>query len=372
MDDKWNRLTAFIGALNPHSYSHTGIIPTADPENGSPSPACEACRRLDITQELARMGDWEYEVATGNITWSRQIFSLLGNPPRSGQMSFEEYLFFYSPDDSERLQKTMEKTIRDNERYEIEVTATFLNGEHARHRCVFVPITDRNGAVIRINGYLQELACLKTLIAAEPEQKQEVRCIAVTTSDVVFHVSLRDNAFKFISPAVLAVTGRTTREWYRNPRLIREIMHPGWRGKFDREFKKVLCGKAEGTHVFPILHTSGETRWIQLRTTILRSPESELLAIEGIASDITDWKRQEGERKRLIRHLRKALAEVKTLSGLLPICSHCKKVRDDQGYWQQIDAFITEHSDLFFSHGLCPECLEQHYPEYVIRRSSGS
>jgi PAS domain S-box-containing protein len=372
MDDKWNRLTAFIGTLDPQSHSHSGRIPVADQKNSSPSPAAEACRRLDITQELARMGDWVYEVATGNITWSRQIFSLLGRPPQSGQMSFEEYLFFYSPDDSERLQKAMEKTIRDNARCEIEVTATFLNGEHALHRCVFVPIAGLNGIVIRINGYLQELACLKTLIAAEPEEKQEVRCIAENTSDVVFHVSLRDNAFKFISPAVLAVTGRTTREWYRNPRLIREILHPGWRGKFDREFKKVLCGKAEGTHVFPILHTSGETRWIQLRTTILRSPDSELLAIEGIASDITDWKRQEGERKRLIRHLRKALAEVKTLSGLLPICSHCKKVRDDQGYWQQIDAFITEHSDLFFSHGLCPECLAQHYPEYAIRRPSGN
>jgi PAS domain S-box-containing protein len=371
MDDNRNHSTAVAETLNPSHPSLSGRVPVTDRKNCPQSSACEARRRLETTQELARMGDWEYEVSTGTITWSRQIYRLLGRSPQSGHLTLEEFFFYYSPDDSDHLQKTMKKAIRDNKRCEIEVTATFLNGEHARHRCVFVPITDRNGVVLRINGYLQELASMKTLLAAESDQKREVRCIAVNTSDVVFHVSLRDHAFKFISSAVLAVTGRDPREWYRNPLLIREILHPGWRGKFNREFKKVLSGKAEENHVFPILHVSGETRWIQLRTTLLRDSNDELLAIEGIASDITDRKRQEGERKRLIRQLRKALAEVKTLSGLLPICSHCKKVRDDQGYWQQIDAFITEHSGLFFSHGLCPDCLARYYPEYAIRRPAG-
>jgi len=62
--------------------------------------------------------------------------------------------------------------------------------------------------------------------------------------------------------------------------------------------------------------------------------------------------------------LKKALDEVKTLSGLLPICAACKKVRDDKGYWQQIESFISEHSDAQFSHGLCPHCAKQLYPEY--------
>lgn len=61
--------------------------------------------------------------------------------------------------------------------------------------------------------------------------------------------------------------------------------------------------------------------------------------------------------------LTKALSEVKTLRGFLPICSGCKKIRDDHGYWQQIELYIREHSDAEFSHGLCPECLEQYYPD---------
>lgn len=60
-----------------------------------------------------------------------------------------------------------------------------------------------------------------------------------------------------------------------------------------------------------------------------------------------------------------ALAEVRVLSGMLPICSHCKKVRDDKGYWSQIEEYIKEHSEAVFSHGLCPDCMQKHYPEYA-------
>ena len=59
--------------------------------------------------------------------------------------------------------------------------------------------------------------------------------------------------------------------------------------------------------------------------------------------------------------LRKALAEVKTLGGMLPICASCKKIRDDEGYWNQIESYIEEHSDAEFTHGLCPDCLEKMY-----------
>ncbi|MCD4775651.1 MAG: tetratricopeptide repeat protein, partial [Candidatus Aegiribacteria sp.] len=62
--------------------------------------------------------------------------------------------------------------------------------------------------------------------------------------------------------------------------------------------------------------------------------------------------------------LKKALAEVNTLSGLLPICASCKKIRDDSGYWEQIEEYISRRSDTQFSHGLCPECMKKLYPEY--------
>lgn len=80
--------------------------------------------------------------------------------------------------------------------------------------------------------------------------------------------------------------------------------------------------------------------------------------------DISERKRAEAEREKLIRELQQAISEVKTLSGLLPICAACKRVRDDGGYWNQIETYIRSHSGVQFSHGLCPECIVKLYPDY--------
>ena len=69
------------------------------------------------------------------------------------------------------------------------------------------------------------------------------------------------------------------------------------------------------------------------------------------------------EKSAAIIELHKALDEVKTLSGFLPICASCKKIRDDKGYWNQIEAYISEHSEAEFSHGICPECAKNLYPD---------
>jgi hypothetical protein len=65
-----------------------------------------------------------------------------------------------------------------------------------------------------------------------------------------------------------------------------------------------------------------------------------------------------------VENLQKALKEVKVLRGILPICSFCKKIRDDEGYWNQLEIYIKDHSDADFSHGICPVCLKEHYPEF--------
>lgn len=65
--------------------------------------------------------------------------------------------------------------------------------------------------------------------------------------------------------------------------------------------------------------------------------------------------------------LRDALAKVKTLSGFIPICASCKKIRDDQGFWNQIERYISEHSDAQFSHGICPDCMQRLYPDFTTK-----
>lgn len=75
-------------------------------------------------------------------------------------------------------------------------------------------------------------------------------------------------------------------------------------------------------------------------------------------------KRAADEREQLIHQLQKALAEVKTLSGMLPICSGCKKIRDDKGYWNRIETYVMQRSTATFTHGLCPDCIKKYFPDY--------
>ena len=93
-------------------------------------------------------------------------------------------------------------------------------------------------------------------------------------------------------------------------------------------------------------------------------------AIQTTIFDITSRKKAEEEREKLIKELQEALANVKTLSGLLPICSYCKKIRDDTGYYHQLESYIHKRSDAEFSHGICPDCAEEHFPEYDLYEDS--
>ena len=80
--------------------------------------------------------------------------------------------------------------------------------------------------------------------------------------------------------------------------------------------------------------------------------------------DISEIKKSERERSELIAELQLALEKVKLLSGLLPICASCKKIRDDKGYWNQIESYIREHSEAQFTHGICPECAKEYFGDF--------
>jgi PAS domain S-box-containing protein len=86
-------------------------------------------------------------------------------------------------------------------------------------------------------------------------------------------------------------------------------------------------------------------------------------AVIGTVLDISERKLAEEERDLLIIDHLEALSRIKTLSGLLPICAACKRIRDDKGYWSQIETYISKHSDALFSHGICPDCAKNMYPK---------
>jgi PAS domain S-box-containing protein len=117
-----------------------------------------------------------------------------------------------------------------------------------------------------------------------------------------------------------------------------------------------------------VLDESGQKRWLHTSKLPLRDEKGQTIGLVGIGRDITERKRAEEERERLIKELQDAAADIKILSGLVPICSSCKKIRDDKGYWTQLEGYIQEHSQAKFSHGVCPDCMKKLYPNFVSKK----
>jgi PAS domain S-box-containing protein len=143
-------------------------------------------------------------------------------------------------------------------------------------------------------------------------------------------------------------SGRTPPEAYGD--LWRTILNGcEWRGEFHNKKK------------------SGESYWEFASISPIEDETGRVTHFVSVQEDITERKRIEAERETLIGELREALAHVNTLRGLLPICSWCKKIRDDRGYWEEIERFVATRSGAHFSHGICPSCATVHFQEHARR-----
>jgi PAS domain S-box-containing protein len=142
---------------------------------------------------------------------------------------------------------------------------------------------------------------------------------------------------------------------------IRELRVPELRPLVEKQMKQVA---AQDGLVFETVQQRKDGSVFPVEVS------SRMIAIEGkkffqsIIRDITLRKQMEQEREKLLLDLQGALAKVEQLSGLLPICASCKKIRDDKGGWNQIESYIRDHSAAEFTHSICPECAKKLYPEF--------
>lgn len=161
-----------------------------------------------------------------------------------------------------------------------------------------------------------------------------------------------DGYFKRLNPAWSRTLGFTTEELQSKPFI--EFVHPDDRQRtLDRNARVRVGGEAR-TFQNRYLCKDGTHRWLLWNA----AADAEHGVIYGVARDITRRKRVEEERMALLRKLQEAVAEVRTLQRILPICSYCKRIRDDQSYWQTVEDYVSRHTDARFSHSICPECYE--------------
>jgi PAS domain S-box-containing protein len=120
-----------------------------------------------------------------------------------------------------------------------------------------------------------------------------------------------------------------------------------------------------------LVKKDGHVFYAHLEFLFIKHKRADLSQIRAVVSDITERKKLEKEREKLIHELQSALLQVKVLKGLLPICAHCKNIRNDDGYWSKIESYIHQHSDAEFSHSICPECAKKYFPDMDIYDDNG-
>jgi PAS domain S-box-containing protein len=167
-----------------------------------------------------------------------------------------------------------------------------------------------------------------------------------------------DGYFREMNPAWEKVLGWSIEELRSKPWL--EFVHPEDREATAEAGEHLLAGKPMIRFENRYIRKDGTYRWLSWNSF----PDVRRGEIFAVARDITAQKSMEAEREKLIAELQKALDQVRKLSGLLPICANCKKIRDDGGYWHQVESYVKARTDVEFSHGLCPECFQDLYPDY--------
>ena len=192
----------------------------------------------------------------------------------------------------------------------------------------------------QLKASLREIGDLKTAL-------DEHAIVAIT--DAAGRITYVNDKFcavsKYSRDELLGQDHRIVNSGYHSKEFMRELWTTISQG---RVWKGEIRNRAK----------DGTFYWVSATIVPFLGDDGKPWQYVAIRTDITARKQNEAKLEALVVELQHALAEVKTLKGLLPICSSCKKVRDDHGYWQQVEVYVMEHSQAAFSHGICPDCAK--------------
>lgn len=205
---------------------------------------------------------------------------------------------------------------------------------------------------------------LAALVAERKRALAELRAsegryrMVTDTIREVFWVATADlSAIEYVSPAYAAVWGRSCESLYADPRSFLRAVHPDDRERVAAVWGPTADPRAE--YEYRIVRPDGAVRWVASQRFPVFDADGNVGRLVGISQDVTDRKEAELGREQVIAQLQQAVAEIKTLRGLIPVCSWCRQVRDDAGFWQQFEVYLREHTEAQVTHGICPECMER-------------
>jgi PAS domain S-box-containing protein len=188
---------------------------------------------------------------------------------------------------------------------------------------------------------------------------EKYRDLFENANDAIFILD-KDQNYIDVNQRAVELFGYSKEEFSRLN--VMDIIPPSQIPESSKEFKKLRNNGKYEKFVGKVKIKNGRLLDIEVNSSIIII-NGNVVGSRDIVRDISDRKKVEKEREAIIADLQKALNEIKTLQGIIPICMHCKEIKDDTGSWNQLEKYISEHSEAQFSHGICEKCLEKYYPE---------
>lgn len=222
-------------------------------------------------------------------------------------------------------------------------------------------IRDAKGRIIGLHGVSRDISERKRVEQELRESRELYAKLVDAMQDIVIGGNL-EGTILFVNAYALQIGGYQRDELLG--RKIYDFASPKDRDRMIRDLAEAANGDLS-LREYLMLTKDGREIPFEINGNLLRREDATPYGFVSVSRDIRERRQAEQERERLIAELQQALSEVKTLSGLLPICASCKKIRDDRGYWNSIEDYIEKRSDAQFTHGICPECTRKLYPQHT-------
>lgn len=200
----------------------------------------------------------------------------------------------------------------------------------------------------------------KELLSNIQDETQRLATVVRDSNDAITLADLNGNILAW-NHGAQSMYGWSEEEALRMN--VQQLVPDQMRHEALKVIGQLCAGEAVTSFETQRVTKDGRVLDVWLTLTALRTPTDDIYAVASTERDISERKKAEAEKE---RYLQEALAKLKILSGLLPICASCKKIRDDQGYWSQIESYIHHHSEAEFSHSICPECAKRLYPDIKV------
>lgn len=319
----------------------------------------ESDRFLRSTQAIARVCGWKANPHTNFLRLTDEFYDIY-EASHDVRLTFEDWLKLFPPEDVLTIRQKLSDCIDAQIPFVMECKVTTQTGK---------PLwTELRGFVSVIEdgrpyafGTLQDITARKMQEDALRESTEKFKAIADYSASWELWFNA-DGELVWMNSHAADATEYSLDESIHAEDYLSMVVAEEDLSIVKEKFRRALLGEMGNNFEIRVRRKNGTKFWVSVSWRPIFNADGHSMGVRISARDISQRKQTEADRERLIYELKEALEQIRTLKGIVPICCNCKKIRDDKGYWEQVEIYVSRHTEAEFSHALCPICLEKLYP----------